>query len=64
MSAFLKLGNLTNQNESEEDKLKYKERIVFATMKANIPNWQKPNDWDTLPVKERLKRLNKLETLK
>lgn len=63
MSAFLKLGNLTNQNESEEDKLKYKERIVFATMKANIPNWQKPNNWDSLPINERLKRLNKLETI-
>ena len=63
MSAFLKLGNLTSQNESKEDKLKYKERIVFATMKANIPNWEKPNNWDTLPVNERLERLNKLETL-
>lgn len=63
MSAFLKLGNLTNQNESKEDKLKYKERIVFATMRANIPNWEKPNNWDTLPVNERLERLNKLETI-
>jgi len=63
MHAFLTLGNLTSQNESKEDKLKYKERIVFATMKANIPNWEKPNNWDTLPVNERLKRLNKLETL-
>ena len=63
MSAFLTLGNLTSQNESKEDKLKYKERIVFATMKANIPNWEKPNNWDKLPVNERLKRLNKLETI-
>lgn len=61
MSAFLKLGSLTNQNESEADILKYKEKIVFSTMKANIPNWQKPTDWDTLPVKEKLKRLNKIE---
>ena len=64
MKAFLLMGNLTNQNESKEDKLKYKERIVFATMKANIPNWEKPNNWDTLPVNERLERLNKLETIK
>ena len=61
MSAFLTLGNLTSQNESKEDKLKYKERIVFATMKANIPNWEKPNNWDKLPVNERLKRLNSIE---
>lgn len=63
MKAFLTLGNLTSQNESKEDKLKYKERIVFATMKANIPNWEKPNNWNKLPVNERLERLNKLETL-
>ena len=61
MSAFLTLGNLTSQNESKEDKLKYKERIVFATMKANIPNWEKPNNWNKLPVNERLKRLNSIE---
>ena len=47
--------------EDIKDNLKYKERIVFATMKANIPNWEKPNNWDKLPVNERLKRLNSIE---
>ena len=66
MHAFLTLGNLTAKTETEKDikdNLKYKERIVFATMKANIPNWEKPKNWDKLPVNERLKRLNKLETI-
>jgi hypothetical protein len=63
MKAFLMLGDLTNKNESKEDKLKYKERIVFATMKSQIPDWEKPSNWDSLPIDEKMKRLNKLQTI-
>ena len=63
MKAFLMLGDLTNKKESKEDKLKYKERIVFATMRANISDWQKPSNWDSLPIDEKMKRLNKLQTI-
>jgi hypothetical protein len=63
MKAFLMLGDLTSTNESKEDKLKYKERIVFATMKSQIPDWQKPSDWDNLPIDEKMSRLNKLQTI-
>lgn len=64
MQAFLKLGTLTNKIETEEDienNLKYKEKIVFSTMKANIPNWQKPKEWETLDRNEKIRRLNKIE---
>ena len=63
MKAFLMLGDLTNKKESKEDRLKYKERIVFATMKNQIPNWKKPSDWDSLPTDEKLSRLEKLQTI-
>ena len=63
MKMFLLLGELENKNESDEKKLKYKERIVFATMKNQIPDWEKPTDWDNLPTKEKLKRLEKLEKI-
>lgn len=63
MKMFLLLGELENKNESDEKKLKYKERIVFATMKSQIPDWEKPTDWDNLPTKEKLKRLEKLEKI-
>ena len=64
MKAFLILGDLMNdKKESQEDKLKYKEKIVFATMRANIPEWQKPTNWDNLPIDEKMKRLNKLQTI-
>ena len=53
-----------NQKESREDKLKYKERIVFATMRASIPEWQPPSDWDELPIEERETRLTNLEQIK
>ena len=53
MKMFLALGGLTAQ--TMEEKVKYKERIVFAT-----PGIIKPKDWDTLSMDEKLSRLNKL----
>ena len=63
MQGFLLLGDMQNY-DSEEEKLKYKERIVFATMRANIPDWQPPEDWEQLSIKERLSRLEKIQNNK
>jgi hypothetical protein len=64
MKMFLAMGELTNQKETKEDKLKYQERIVFATMKANIPDWKPPSNWYKLSIEEREKRIKKLKTIK
>ena len=62
MKAFLKLGEITSdKNESLADKVRYKEKIVFATMRANVPQWETPNDWDAISNEDKLKRLTKLE---
>ena len=63
MKMFLIMGELTGANESREDKLKYQERIVFATMRANIPEWEPPSDWYKLSIEERETRLEKLKTI-
>ena len=56
MKMFLALGGL--QAKTMEEKVKYKERIVFAT-----PGIIKPNNWEELSMEEKLKRLNKLEAV-
>ena len=56
MKMFLALGGLTAQ--TMEEKLAYKERIVFAT-----PGIIKPDNWETLSQEERLNRLEKLESV-
>jgi len=70
MKAFLLMGDL--MNDKKEDKaqagylqkqVKYKERIVFATMRSKIPNWQPPSDWGRLNDSEKLERLNKIQTI-
>tara|TARA_A100001391_G_scaffold38037_2_gene20981 strand:- start:498 stop:689 length:192 start_codon:yes stop_codon:yes gene_type:complete len=53
MKMFLALGGLTAQ--TMEEKVKYKEKIVFAT-----PGIIKPDNWDTLSMEEKLNRLNKI----
>ena len=64
MKAFLILGDIASKdNETLNDKVKYKERIVFATMRSLIPQWQKPSDWDNLSNEIKLERLKKLEQL-
>tara|TARA_R110002096_G_scaffold351577_1_gene544598 strand:- start:371 stop:580 length:210 start_codon:yes stop_codon:yes gene_type:complete len=63
MKNFLLLGDIQNF-DTEEEKLKYKQRIVFATMRANIPQWQPPEDWEELSVKDRLDRLEKIQNIK
>jgi len=62
MKGFLALGNLmTNKTESEADAVAYKERIVFATMRSMIPDWQEPKDWAQLSNSDKMTRLKKLE---
>ena len=61
MKAFLILGDLTNNEQTTADRVKYKERIVFATMRSMIPQWEKPSDWDDLSDEVKLERLEKLE---
>ena len=56
MKMFLALGGL--QAKTMEEKVKYKERIIFAT-----PGIIKPNNWEELSMEEKLRRLNKLETV-
>ena len=63
MKAFLMLGDLMSKKGDTADAVKYKEKIVFATMRNKIPNWQKPNDWDCLNDAEKLERLNKIQTI-
>ena len=57
--AFMMLSDMTA--ETEEQKAKTKERIVFATMRHHIPDWQPPNNWNSLTAAERLKRLEHIQ---
>ena len=63
MKAFMLLGDLSTKqgDELRDEHVKYKERIAFATMRASIPDWQPPKDWDSLTNKQKLDRLNKLQ---
>jgi hypothetical protein len=65
MKAFMLLGDLSTKqgDELSDMAVKYKERIAFATMRASIPDWQPPSDWDTLSNKEKLDRLDKLQSV-
>jgi len=62
MKAFLMLGDKGNE-EPLSDKVKYKERIVFSTMRSLIPDWEKPKDWNNLSDQIKMERLKKLEEL-
>ena len=64
MKAFLLLGDLMNdKKEDKADAVKYKERIVFATMRSKIPNWEPPSDWERLNDSDKLERLTKIQNL-
>ena len=59
------LGDLSTKQEDKlrDEHVKYKERIAFATMRASIPDWQPPSNWDTLSNEEKNKRLKKLQSI-
>ena len=65
MQAFMLLGDLSTKqgDELSDEAVKYKERIAFATMRASIPDWQPPSDWDKLSNAEKHKRLKKLQSV-
>ena len=64
MKAFLLMGDLMNdKKEDTAQAVKYKERIVFATMRSKIPNWQPPSDWERLNDSDKLERLTKIQNL-
>ena len=63
MKSFLVLGDLMNNDKTTlKDRVKYKERIVFATMRSMIPQWEPPSDWSTITDEQKLERLTKIET--
>ena len=59
------LGDLDTKQEDKlrDEHVKYKERIAFATMRASIPNWQPPSNWNSLTNEEKLNRLDKLQSV-
>ena len=59
------LGDLeTKQEDKLSDKaVAYKERIAFSTMRASIPNWQPPSNWNSLTNEQKLERLDKLKSV-
>ena len=59
------LGDLSTEQGKElsDEAIAYKERIAFSTMRASVPNWQPPADWNNLSNKEKLKRLDKLHSI-
>ena len=65
MQVFMLLGDLSTEqgNELSDEVVAYKERIAFATMRASIPDWQPPRDWDKLTNKQKLDRLDKLQSV-
>ena len=63
MKMFMLMGDMTSENNSLEEKVAYKERIAFATMRNAIPDWQPPEDWDTLSAEIKMERLSKLTSV-
>ena len=65
MKAFMLLGNLSTKqgDELSDMAVKYQERIAFATMRASIPDWQPPSDWNSLTNGQKLDRLDKLQSV-
>ena len=59
------LGDLdaTSTEKLSDSRVAYKERIAFATMRASIPDWQPPSNWDSLSNEEKNKRLKKLQSV-
>jgi len=54
---------LGDMGVKEVDKLSdehvaYQEKIAFSTMRASIPGWQAPRDWDNLTNRQKLERLD------
>ena len=61
LKMFLVIGEMSSEKSTLKEKVAYKERIVFATMKSYNPHWEKPSDWDGLSDEDKMKRLEKVE---
>ena len=59
------LGDLDTKQEDKlsDEAIAYKEKIVFSTMRASIPDWQPPSNWNSLANEEKLNRLDKLQSV-
>ena len=63
MKAFMLLGDITQKDKLSDEAVAYKEKIVFSTMRFNIPGWQQPSNWNSLTNEEKLNRLDKLQSV-
>jgi len=63
MKAFLVMGDITDTTKDLKSKVDYKQRIVFATMKAQIPGWVQPFDWNDLTNEVKMERLVKIQEM-
>ena len=57
------LGDMPHEDRLSDKAVAYKERIAFSTMRASIPNWQPPSDWNSLTNEQKLERLDKLQSV-
>ncbi len=59
------LGDLdaTSTEKLSDARVAYKEKIAFATMRASIPDWQPPKNWNELTNEQKLDRLDKLKSV-
>ena len=60
---FMMMGDLTPNERTLEEKVAYEQRIVFATMKNQIPNWEQPQDWSDLTLEQKDERLTKIKEM-
>ena len=63
MKAFMLLGDMPREDRLSNEAVAYKERIAFSTMRASIPNWQPPSNWNSLTNEQKLERLDKLQSV-
>lgn len=63
MKVFLAMGDIVDKDSTLEQKLAYKERIVFSTMKASIPDWEVPEHYKSLSVEDKLELLEKIQQI-
>ena len=57
------LGDMPREDRLSNEAVAYKERIAFSTMRASIPNWQPPSNWNSLTNEQKLERLDKLQSV-
>lgn len=61
LKMFLVIGEIGSEKNTLKEKVAYKQRIVFATMKSYNPHWEKPSNWEELSDEDKMERLEKVE---